>query len=200
MANILIIAVNRQRLPYPAAPIGAAMIVGALNKAQHKARLLDLGPAFHVRSALRRAIQNFSPDLIGFSMRNLDSCVMTAPDSFLPEVKKVVDAVRQATSVPMIIGGAAFSLAPLEILNALELEWGVVGEGERTCVALFERLLSGKTRLTSPAWQDAMERFTPRKACSIWTPCHGRTTDRFLSKPTSGGADSRAFKPAEGAT
>jgi len=143
MANILIIAVNRQRLPYPAAPIGAAMIVGALKKAGHNARLLDLGPVFHVKSAVRRAIRTISPDLVGFSMRNLDSCVMTAPASFLPDVVNVVDIVRRATNVPLIIGGAAFSLAPLEILQALGLEWGVVGEGEEACVALVRRLLSG---------------------------------------------------------
>ena len=163
MANILIIAVNRQRLPYPAAPIGAAMIVGALNKAQHNARLLDLGPALHVKSTLRRTIENFSPDLIGFSMRNLDSCIMTSPESFLPEIKKVVDIVRQATSVPLIIGGAAFSLAPLEILNALRLEWGVVGEGERTCVDLVERLLSGNNPADIPGVAGRHGEMRPRE-------------------------------------
>lgn len=147
MAKILIIALNRHRLPYPAAPIGAAMVVNALKKSHHDARLLDLGTALHVSTALRRTIRSFKPDVVGFSMRNLDSCVMTTPTTFLPYVRSVVDTVRGATTAPLMIGGAAFSLAPLEILDALELDWGIVGEGEIACVQLAEALVAG----TSPA-------------------------------------------------
>lgn len=143
MANILIVALNRQILPYPAAPIGAAMVVGALKKDGHNARLLDLGTVMNVRAALCRTIRQLQPDLIGFSMRNLDSCVMTTPTTFLPAAKDVIDMVRRETAVPLIIGGAAFSLAPREILEALDLDWGVVGEGERACPALVTRLLQG---------------------------------------------------------
>lgn len=161
MANILIIAVNRQNLPYPAAPIGAAMVVGALKESGHNARLLDLGTSLSVRMALRRTIRSFRPDLIGFSMRNLDSCVMTTPTSFLPAVREVVDIVRRTTAVPLIIGGAAFSLAPLEILEALDLDWGVAGEGERACPALVNCLLEGSSPAGIPGVAGRLSGCTP---------------------------------------
>jgi radical SAM superfamily enzyme YgiQ (UPF0313 family) len=143
MASILMIAINRERIPYPVTPIGAAMVTAALQDAGHQVRLLDLVFVFTVGAAIRKAIRNLRPDIVALSMRNLDNCIMCSPHFYLYEVAKVVDLIRKTADVPIIIGGPGFSLAPKAILDALNLQWGVVGEGEIAVVNLVEQLLAG---------------------------------------------------------
>ena len=137
------IAVNREGIPYPVTPIGAAMVTAALQEAGHHVRLLDLVFVSRVGATIRKEIRNLRPDIVALSMRNLDNCIMCSPHFYLYEVAKVVDLIKKATNVPIIIGGPGFSLAPKAILEALNLQWGVVGEGEIAAVNLVKQLLAG---------------------------------------------------------
>lgn len=84
----------------------------------------------------------FAPDLVGLGIRNIDTCMACETYGdwsgegfrtffFPPRVRTVVDALRGLLpGVPMICGGGGFTVAPRQILDHLELDFGVVGEGE----------------------------------------------------------------------
>jgi radical SAM superfamily enzyme YgiQ (UPF0313 family) len=55
-----------------------------------------------------------------------------------------VSLVRECKDVPVILGGAAFSALPEEILEYVAADYGVVGEGERIICDLIDTLENGK--------------------------------------------------------
>jgi radical SAM superfamily enzyme YgiQ (UPF0313 family) len=138
--RILLISVNRERMPYPVAPLGLAYIAGALKHAGHDVRAIDLCFSTDVESDLTRIVEAFPPDVIGISLRNLDNLTYPSSLSYLPELEETVAIVRRRTLSPLVIGGSGFSLAPLPLMQRVDLDFGVVGEGEGSMVELVGRL------------------------------------------------------------
>ena len=137
----LLIATNKARTPYPVYPLALACLAGALTEAGHEVEQFDcLGVEGDVRQSLADAIEKFTPDLVGLSIRNLDSEDSTRPESFLDDVAIVMQWVREYTSAPVVIGGAAFSLMPERIMDLLQPDFGIVGEGEKLIVELADAL------------------------------------------------------------
>lgn len=137
----LLIATNKVQNPYPVYPLALACLAGALTEAGHEVEQFDcLGEADNIRESLQERIARFSPELIGLSIRNLDSEDSTRPESFLKGVMPIMQVVRECTSSPVVIGGAAFSLMPERIMALLQPEFGIVGEGEELIVRLADQL------------------------------------------------------------
>ena len=68
----LLIAVNQARTPYPVYPLALACLSGALTDAGHEVEQFDcLGQAGHLNQELTETIDQFKPNLIGISLRNL---------------------------------------------------------------------------------------------------------------------------------
>jgi len=141
--RILLISVNRERMPYPVAPLGLAYIAGALKQAGHEVRAIDLCFSTDIEHDLARIVEDFSPDAIGISLRNLDNLTYPSSLSYLPELEETVAIVRRRTPAPLVIGGSGFSLAPLPLMQRVDLDFGVVGEGEGSMVELVGRLEEG---------------------------------------------------------
>lgn len=103
-----------------------------------------LEPFFHEDpyEALRERLERLDPDIVGFGIRIVEDCIVVdSPDgpghtdtrSFLPELGRLRDVVAAAAPrATVVAGGATFSYMPAELLDALELDWGVVGAGEET--------------------------------------------------------------------
>lgn len=138
LSRILIISTNRELAPQPTVPIGAAWVAEALHLAGFTVELLDLCFRKDPLQAVADALTTFKPDGIGLSVRNLDNCDFLSPKSFLPELKTITDFLKSRTGVPILLGGAGVSIMPLQMLRYLELDYAVVGEGERAAVAFFE--------------------------------------------------------------
>jgi radical SAM superfamily enzyme YgiQ (UPF0313 family) len=141
--RILLISVNRERMPYPVAPLGLAYIAGALKQAGHDVRAIDLCFSTDIEHDLTRIVEDFSPDAVGISLRNLDNLTYPSSLSYLPELEETVAIVRRRTPAPLVIGGSGFSLAPLPLMQRVDLDFGVVGEGEGSMVDLAGRLEEG---------------------------------------------------------
>jgi radical SAM superfamily enzyme YgiQ (UPF0313 family) len=104
------------------------------------------------------AAVDFAPDLIGLGIRNIDTAMACETYGdwggdgyrtfyFLPRVRAVVDTLRTLLpGVPMICGGGAFTVAPRQILDDLDLDLGIVGEGEEALSA-FVRAWPEASRL-----------------------------------------------------
>jgi len=141
--RVLLVSANQERSPDPVAPLGLCYVATAVADAGHEVRVLDLcfseDPAADVRAAL--AAQR--PEAIGISLRNVDNCAYPDTVSYLPHYRAVVETCRAASAAPIVLGGSAFTTMPAHYLAALDVPWGVVGEGEAAFPALLARLAAG---------------------------------------------------------
>lgn len=138
--KILLISVNSERMPYPVFPLGLAYIASVLKEEGHQLRILDLCFCEDVERELRYQVSRWRPDLIGLSLRNLDNLTYPTPLSYLQEAEEVIALCREYSGAQLVIGGSGFSLAPTELLRALDVDFGVVGEGENPILSLVRCL------------------------------------------------------------
>jgi len=141
--KILLVATNRERSPYPVAPLGALFVAGAARAAGHAVEFLDLGSALMPALALRRALAKPGFQAVAFGIRNLDNCWCFAPHSYFAEVRELAEIVRQHFYGPLILGGSGFSVSPLGWLQRVDADCGVVGEGEQAFLEVLARLEAG---------------------------------------------------------
>ncbi len=141
--RVLLIYTNRERWPEPAPPVGTAWVAEGLRRAGHDVALLDLMYVDDADAAVREAVGRESPDLIALSMRNVDSTWMHQPNWTIPAMRELVDTVRAVHDGPILLGGAGPSLVVHEVLDALDLDMAVVGEGELVAPRIVEALESG---------------------------------------------------------
>ena len=127
--RILFISPNRLRLVVPPLPLGLASVVAAV-PSPHQVRVLDFMFAADPLGEVRRVVAEFSPEIIALSLRNIDNQDSRHPESFIGEVKDLVDLLRERSDAPIVVGGAGFSIMPREFMEYLGADFGVVGEGE----------------------------------------------------------------------
>ncbi|MEK6621713.1 MAG: cobalamin B12-binding domain-containing protein, partial [Planctomycetota bacterium] len=141
--KILLISANNERHPYPVAPIGIAYIAKALQDKGHAVRLTDLCFVEDGRSSIAKTLQDFNPDVIGISIRNIDNLTYHKSVFYMPGIRRIVDFLKTRTSAPLVVGGSGFSIFPEEVLRYLALETGIVGEGETAFVQLLDVIEHG---------------------------------------------------------
>ncbi len=148
--RVLLISVTREKMPSPVFPLGLAYIVKSLRDAGHSIKTMDLCFSQDVQKELGEVVEQFQPEAIGFSLRNLDNLTYPKSVSYLREVEEIIRACRRLTPAKLIIGGSGFSLAPRELLHYLGVEFGIVGEGEEILVRLLRSLENNLPVSSSP--------------------------------------------------
>lgn len=138
--RILLVSANTEKIPDPVFPIGAAIMASAAEKAGHVVHTLDLCFLPALRPALDEAIRDARPDVVGISLRNLDSSAYPQNTSYIDDYRRLVDAVRELSGAAIVLGGAGFTVMPTTILEVLGADVGVVGEGEAAFPWILERL------------------------------------------------------------
>ena len=176
--KILLISVNRERMPFPVFPLGLAYIAKALRDEGHQIEVMDLCFSKEVSVSLKSALHRFQPDLIGISLRNLDNLTYPTSISYLKEVEEVVGICRQSTSSRLVIGGSGYSLAPKELLQHLDVDFGIVGEGEGVFPQLARVLEKGDPISPSPCLLVKEKPFPPLIEGARVSPL--RSPDRSL--------------------
>jgi radical SAM superfamily enzyme YgiQ (UPF0313 family) len=142
--RVLLVSANTERINLPTLPLGLAMVGAAARAAGHEVALLDLRREPDPAAATRRAIETLRPDAIGISIRNIDDQCMESPRFLLDQATDLVATCRAATSSPVVLGGAGYSIFPAAALAYLGADFGVCGEGEATFPALLARLGRGE--------------------------------------------------------
>lgn len=140
----LLISTNLVTTPYPVYPLGVAHLLGALRAAGHEARHYDV-MANGGLDGLAGVLADYDPELIGLSIRNLDTVDSTAPDAFMDPVQETMRFIRARHGAPVVLGGPAFSIMPEAVLAFLGADYGVVGEGENLLPWLAGELAAGRT-------------------------------------------------------
>src|SRR5215467_9531497 len=151
--RVLLISANTEKLPDPVFPIGAAYMVAVAAEHGHAVETLDLcfldGPG----RALDAKLREFAPQVVGISLRNLDSSSYPQNTSYIDDYKSLVDVVRAQSDAPIVLGGAAFTVSPGPIMDYLHADVGVVGEGELAFPWLLERLAAGAPLESTPDYR-----------------------------------------------
>ncbi|MGC9028334.1 MAG: B12-binding domain-containing radical SAM protein [Desulfomonilaceae bacterium] len=153
-------------------PLGLVCVAQALQDAGHDVYAMDLMEVSDFASALARRMEDFAPALVGISARNIDNQQMNDTKTFLGEVKAVATLCRELTRVPIVLGGAGYSICPRSILEFLGADMGISGEGEEAMVRLARDVELGLHPETVPGLH--------RRAAAAATPkTFQKDLDRF---------------------
>ena len=153
--RILLVSTNSFRYLLPP-PLGLAYLSAALKEQGHEPDVLDLMFENHPERALRAALDDLVPKLVGFSIRNLDNQSMLELRSPLPAVRGLV-AIARARGITTVLGGTAFTTMPAEMLEYMEADYGIAGEGETGLPRLADDLTRGggvSADIAGLVWRD----------------------------------------------
>lgn len=113
----------------PAYPsLGILYIAAALEKQNHKVKLLDMD--VDVEGQLNRLINNFGPHLIG----------ITAGTTTINKVFSLVHEIKRIKNIPIVLGGIHPAAIPEDCISQRDVDFLIIGEGERTIVELTKAL------------------------------------------------------------
>ena len=110
--RVLLISANTEHVHMPTIPLGLMLVAEAAKQSGHSVEFLDLMFKENPKVALQSRIEEFGPEVIGISVRNIDDQSMDNPKFFLENVRPVIEWCRTASSVPVILGGAGYSIFP----------------------------------------------------------------------------------------
>jgi radical SAM superfamily enzyme YgiQ (UPF0313 family) len=127
----------------PTLPLGLACVAAATQNAGHEVALLDLMFEGDPKLGIRTSIEDFRPNVIGISVRNIDDQNMLQPQFLLAPVRDVIASCRGLSNAPIILGGAGYSIFPESALRYLGADMGIQGEGEVVFPLVLERLGKG---------------------------------------------------------
>jgi radical SAM superfamily enzyme YgiQ (UPF0313 family) len=142
--RVLLISANTETINMVPLPLGLNCVAVAARNAGHELRMLDLMGSGDNASAITRAIEEFEPEVIGISIRNVDKQQMVGTRFLLEPMRDVIDLCRTCSGAPIVIGGAGFSIFPEAMLRYLNADIGVCGEGEAAFATLLDALAQGK--------------------------------------------------------
>ena len=140
-SKILLINPNTYRTP-PVLPVGLEYLIPTLKKYNHKCDILDLTFNEKPLEKLQHKLENKTYDIVGFSIRNIDSCLFFNNEFFLSKFKEMIKIIKNY-NLPVILGGSGFSASPDEILDYLKGDFGIIGPGE-VAFPLFLKLWESK--------------------------------------------------------
>ena len=148
--RVLLIATNRHhrlmsRMDARPLPIGLAYVAGHLNRDRHTLKVLDLMFSDDYLADVDAVIQEFQPEVVGISIRNLSNHSYMDPQWALPISKEVIQRIRAQSQATIVCGGPAVSLFPKELFNYMEPDLAIAGDAGETFAELMDYLDDGGT-------------------------------------------------------
>lgn len=146
--RVLLINTNREKVEI-AVPIGICYIATALKDAGYDVKVLDTCFDNNIKRSIENVIRNFKPNVIGLSIRNIDTTNFQFEYIYEPlkDIKMMVNICKQNSNAPIFIGGSAVSIMPKEMLVYLGCSYALVGNAERAIVEILERIIENKSFL-----------------------------------------------------
>jgi radical SAM superfamily enzyme YgiQ (UPF0313 family) len=114
----------------PAPPIGLSYVATAAQRAGHEVRFVDLMISRDPLGELRAALREFAPEVVGFSVRNIDNLIAQQISWHIHEVNAMIAAIREHSRALIVLGGPAASILGPVALKRLDADFVLVGEGE----------------------------------------------------------------------
>jgi radical SAM superfamily enzyme YgiQ (UPF0313 family) len=151
--RVLLISANTEKLPDPVFPIGPAYMAAVAAQHGHRVETLDLCFLDRLQPTLDEMIDAVDPQVIGISLRNLDSSSYPLNTSYIDDYKTLVAALRARSTAPIVLGGAGFTVMPSTILEYLGADVGVVGEGELAFPWVLQHLAEAAPLVSTPEYR-----------------------------------------------
>ncbi len=143
--RVLVISGSMATLPDPVYPLGPAIVATAVRNAGHEVSWFDALRHDDPSMALRALIQNWEPEVVLLSIRNIDNAAFPGVNKHFEEHLEIARTCKAATNALLILGGSGFTLMPEAFIEYLGGDHGVVGEGENAIVELLTQLKEGVT-------------------------------------------------------
>ena len=145
--RVLLIATNQHhrlmsRMDARPLPIGLAYVAGSIDRSRHSLKVLDLMFSQDPLSDVKQMVEEFQPDVVGVSIRNLSNHSYLDPQWALPASKAVIQQVREVSGATIVCGGPAVSLLPVECFRYLEPDLALAGDAAEAFAELVDRLES----------------------------------------------------------
>ncbi|MFH0864650.1 MAG: radical SAM protein [Bacteroidota bacterium] len=138
MKKVLLVNTNTETNPYPVPPLGICLLAQSI---KHRYQVHVYDGVFDEGKKLSSVIQQFNPDYIGISIRNIDDMVMENPTCYTnPILENFVKLIKRESVAKIILGGSGFSIFPFELLRLFGADYGVVGESEEVFLTLLDSM------------------------------------------------------------
>ncbi|MFW9969060.1 MAG: B12-binding domain-containing radical SAM protein [Candidatus Odinarchaeota archaeon] len=140
--RVLILSGSREIVHVMVPPIGEAYLASYLIDQGYDVKFLDLTLSNDYKKDISKTLENFNPQVIGISIRNVDSSTYPGNLFFYLSVKGIIFYIKQLVEpeIPIILGGAGFSIFSKEILKDLNHNLGVVGDGEYAFAEILKKI------------------------------------------------------------
>ncbi len=126
--RIILVSPNTLTVPYPVYPLGLDYVAASVAP-RHQVKIVDMNVV--QPREFDRIVDEYQPDIIGISCRNIDNSDAGDPLCFVRRDSELVRKLRSRTGALIVCGGAGFTILPEEMFLALDADYGLVGEGER---------------------------------------------------------------------
>jgi radical SAM superfamily enzyme YgiQ (UPF0313 family) len=104
-------------------------------------RTFDTNVSKRPYEELKEIIEDFSPAVIGISLRNIDSTNKRKVTFYYSYLKDIIDIIKKTSDARIVIGGSGFSMFANEIMkDELRIDYGVFLEGENTFKELLDNI------------------------------------------------------------
>jgi radical SAM superfamily enzyme YgiQ (UPF0313 family) len=141
--KVLFFSCSMPDLIMPTLQLGMISVATAVRAAGHEVKLLDLPPDCDFESAVIAAVADFLPEAIGLAVRNIDDQSMAGTRFLLEPLKRIAASCRACSKAPIILGGAGYSMYPERLLDWLDADIGIRGDGEAALPAVLDHLRMG---------------------------------------------------------
>jgi anaerobic magnesium-protoporphyrin IX monomethyl ester cyclase len=136
--RVMFVSVNQLKSYRPVLPIGMVTVATQVKTAGHDVRCVDLMFEEDEDQVIRRETTAFKPDVIGISIRNVDSLNLLEPAIYTPLAREVAECARAVRpEVKIVLGGAGFTTVPEDLMEFIGADYGIVGFAEETMTALL---------------------------------------------------------------
>ena len=201
--RVLLVSANREQINMRTLPLGMGCVAATARRGGHEVKVVDLLAEGADSSSFRLALESWNPGVIGVSIRNVDDQSMQDTRFLLEGVRDVIADCRAFSEAPVVLGGAGYSIFPESILDFLEADMGIQGEGEAAFPALLERLEAGAALEGTPglylpgrglqgarAFETELDRL-PLPEPGLWIPADLPRTDTWIPIQTRRGCPMR---------
>ncbi|MDY6793418.1 MAG: cobalamin-dependent protein [Thermodesulfobacteriota bacterium] len=151
LKNVLLLYTDKYYLIKQVYPFGLDLVANHLRR-HHFNVTIDYPflPLPDIETNLIETIKRCQPDAIGLGIRNIDTAMSCEKFGnlegsgyktfyFLHDIKKIVEIIRKVSPhIPIVAGGGAFTVSAEAILEFLEMEYGIIGEGENSLVQFLK--------------------------------------------------------------
>lgn len=139
----LLISANQCIDPYPVYPLGMGVMAQVLTDSGVEVVQKDI--LVHGSSGIQSTLETEVFDLIGISIRNIDTVNSSAGNTTLTGAAfELVKLCRKFSSAKIVLGGAGFTLYPERIMALSGADFGIVGEGEESMRKVLRMLEKGE--------------------------------------------------------